>query len=133
MTAPQGGTECGTDCTQLRVCGRMLFAIAALYATAKHQGKCTMANVTNGLSEESGGDAGVRQGYPLSPFLVFGVFVEMLHERILKLMSTLRRDHPLTATTQSMYCYFSQMILHCCSHIRHSGLAAVIALPCRLL
>jgi hypothetical protein len=60
----------------LGVRGRMLFAIAALYANVKYQIK-----FSNGLSEVFGGDTGVRQGCPLSPFL-FGVFVEMLHERI---------------------------------------------------
>lgn len=60
----------------LGIRGRMLFAIAALYANVKYQIK-----FANGLSEVFGGDTGVRQGCPLSPFL-FGVFVEMLHERI---------------------------------------------------
>ena len=60
----------------LGIRGRMLFAIAALYADVKYQIK-----FTNGLSKVFGGDTGVRQGCPLSPFL-FGVFVEMLHERI---------------------------------------------------
>jgi Reverse transcriptase (RNA-dependent DNA polymerase) len=60
----------------LGVRGRMLFAIAALYKNVQYQVK-----FTNGLSEAFGGDTGVRQGCPLSPFL-FGVFVEMLHERI---------------------------------------------------
>ena len=54
----------------------MLFAIAALYRNVQYQVK-----FANGLSEVFGGDTGVRQGCPLSPFL-FGVFVEMLHERI---------------------------------------------------
>ena len=60
----------------LGVRGRMLFAIAALYGDVKYQVK-----FTSGLSKVFGGDTGVRQGCPLSPFL-FGVFVEMLHERI---------------------------------------------------
>lgn len=60
----------------LGIRGRMLFAIAALYTNVKYQVK-----FTNGLSEQFCGDTGVRQGCPLSPFL-FGVFVEMLHERI---------------------------------------------------
>ena len=70
----------------LGIRGRMLFAIAALYANVKYQVK-----FTNGLSEAFGGDTGVRQGCPLSPFL-FGVFVEMLHERI-------HTEHPTEGPT----------------------------------
>jgi hypothetical protein len=61
----------------LGIWARTLLAIAALYENLKHQTK-----FTNGLSKVFGGDTGVRQGCPVSPFL-FGVFVEMSHAELL--------------------------------------------------
>jgi hypothetical protein len=52
-----------------------LLLLHCITNNVKYQVKCT-----NGLSEAFGGDTGVRQGCPRDPFL-FGVFVEMLHER----------------------------------------------------
>jgi hypothetical protein len=83
----------------------MLFAIAALYNNVMYQVK-----FTNGLSEAFGGDTGVRQGCPLSPFL-FGIFVEMLHERIRA--QHLLRGLASTTATRCMCHYCSLlMMLH---------------------
>jgi hypothetical protein len=106
----------------------MLFAIAALYNNVKYQ-----ANFTNGLSEAFGGDTGVQQGCPLSPFL-FGVFVEMLHERI-------HAQHPTEGPTFDhsnpvhvpYYCFLLMMLHYCHIYSPQAGPTTLAALPCRLL
>jgi hypothetical protein len=104
----------------------MMFAIAALYNNVTEY----QVKFTNGLSEAFGGDTGVIwQGCPLSPFWLFGVFVEMLHKRI-------HAQHPTEGPTfdysktrcMCHYCFLLMMLQYC--HTRHRAYnACCTALP----
>jgi hypothetical protein len=78
-------------------------------------------------SEVFGGDVGVRQGCPLSPFL-FGVFVEMLLER-------LHNQHPTEGPTFDYHNAVHVPLLLFADDVALlvTGLATFAALPFRLL
>jgi hypothetical protein len=85
----------------------MLHSISALYNKVGFAVK-----FPEGVSEEFSCNMGVRQGCPLSPFL-FGVFVEMLHDKIMEKAPTIgaQLDYLLPQVVIALLMYADDIVL----------------------